>query len=108
MPAPDRFSSQNMADCEFCPRDGRRFRTARQCAQCGKALCIVCRPQVPQIAFLCPECGGGPRDDALKDPGAVIRRLTDGGLTPPYWLVLLEERLAATPSRDAEEIIVPE
>jgi hypothetical protein len=109
MPAAgERFSSASMADCEFCPRDGRRFRTTRQCSSCGRFLCIVCRPQVPQIAVLCPDCGGGARDDALHQPEAAIQRISEAGYTVPFWLIVIQERLAKLPSKDPEELIVPE
>ena len=104
----DRFSSQNLSDCAFCPPEGRRFRTARQCSGCSRALCLVCRPEIPGSAFLCPECGGGPREDTLHQPAATITRLREAGVTVPFWLVTLEARLAVTKDPDADEILVPE
>jgi hypothetical protein len=104
----DRFSSQNMSDCDFCPAEGRRFRTMRQCSGCGKYLCLVCRPQVPAAAVLCPECGGGACENALQQPGAAILRLTEAGHTAPFWLLMVEERLALVATKDPDEIIVPE
>lgn len=96
MAAPsDRFSSQNMMDCGFCSvrDDTRRFRTQRQCSGCGKPLCLVCRAHVPRAPFLCPDCGGGPPDDALRNPGGVRQRLEAAGFSPPYWLLVVEERI---------------
>ena len=103
----DRFTSANMADCTFCPPAGRRFRTGRICGNCSRPLCIVCRPWVPQQPYLCPECGGGPAQDALHAPGAAIRRLEDAGLTVPYWLRVLDERTVRK-NEDPDEIVVPE
>jgi len=104
----DRFSSQNMADCHFCPPDGRRFRTARQCTECRKALCLVCRPAHPKVPFLCPDCGGGAPENALKQPAACIDRITQAGHEAPYWLVVVKERLGVLPPAEAEQLIVPE
>jgi hypothetical protein len=106
----DHFTSQTMADCAFCPTSdsGRGFRTARQCAGCNRPLCVVCRPQVAQTAFLCPDCGGGPLDNALNDPAGCIARLQAAGHTIPYWLIVVQERLAAMPVPEVEELIVPE
>lgn len=104
----DRFSSANMSDCEFCRPEGRRFRTTRQCAECRRYLCLVCRPQIPGAPFLCPHCGGGPCEDALHQPGSVIRRLAESGHTVPFWLTVIEERLARIPTHDPDELIVPE
>ena len=104
----DRFSSQNMHDCAFCPEEGRRFRTTRQCVECGSALCLVCRPEVPGQPFRCPNCGGGPPADALHRPEVCIQRLTAAGQTVPFWLEVLKERLALLPAAEADEIIVPE
>jgi hypothetical protein len=108
----DRFSSQNMADCEFChpgeDGSGRRFRTTRQCAGCGKYLCLLCRPWVPQVEFLCPDCGGGPRDNAIHDPAAAVKRLQDSGHTAPYWLLVLHERAQVSSVEVLAEEIVPE
>ena len=109
MPAPagDRFSSQNMSDCEFCPPGGRRFRTQRQCSGCGRYLCIVCRPCIPAVAFLCPDCGGGPAEDTLHHPDRTIERLKTEGVTVPFWLGLLHERMT-TGKIEADEVMVPE
>jgi hypothetical protein len=109
MPAPagDRFSSQNMSDCEFCPPDGRRFRTQRQCVRCNRNLCIVCRPCVPGVEFLCPDCGGGPAEDTLHHPDKTIERLTSAGVTVPFWLCLLRDRMTVG-NLEADEVIVPE
>src|SRR3954452_16178539 len=104
----DRFSSQNMQDCAFCPEEGRRFRTMRQCVQCGRALCLVCRPEVPGQPFLCPDCGGGPPEDALHHPAVCIERIAGRGQAVPFWLEVLQERLALLPVPEPEEIIVPE
>jgi hypothetical protein len=103
----DRFSSFNMADCAFCPEHGRRFRTGRLCAQCSKPLCIVCRPWIPQQPYLCPECGGGPAEDALHAPQAAIARIEASGQTAPFWLKVLEARTAQK-HEDPDEIVVPE
>jgi hypothetical protein len=106
----DRFSSQNLSDCAFCPPGGRQFRTPRQCAACARALCLVCRPEVPGTPFLCPECGGGPREDTLRQPERAIARIREAGHAVPFWLTALHEGMA-TPSElptDAEELIVPE
>src|SRR5579862_3964635 len=103
----DRFSSQSMADCAFCAADGRRYRTTRQCAGCGKPLCLVCRPWVPQVRFLCPECGGGPLANAVEAPQAAIDDLVIAGFTPPYWLLVLQEQ-SARRKETAEELVVPE
>jgi hypothetical protein len=104
------FTSQSMADCAFCPTSegGRGFRTSRQCAGCNRPLCLVCRPQIAHVPYLCPDCGGGPLDNALRDPGACIERLKAAGHTVPYWLSVIHERLAAMPVPEAEELIVPE
>ena len=104
----DRFSSQNMADCDFCSPEGRSFRTTRQCEGCTRPLCIVCRPAAPQAPYLCPECGGGPREDAIHRPEVSIARFQEAGQTVPFWLTVLRERMAAAQVRDAEELIVPE
>jgi hypothetical protein len=104
----DRFSSQTMSDCQFCPAQGRGFRTTRQCAGCARYLCIVCRPNVPQVPFLCPECGGGPREDAIHAPGASLERIQAAGQVAPYWLVLLQERVGVAPAGDVEALLVPE
>jgi hypothetical protein len=104
----DRISSQNMADCEFCPPDGRRFRTMRQCAGCSKPLCLVCRPALPAVSFLCPDCGGGAVENALHAPHAVVERLTSAGQTVPYWLTVAIEQIGRAPKEDVEELIVPE
>jgi len=104
----DRFSSQNMSDCEFCPPDGRRFRTMRQCSACGKALCLVCRPALAGTAYVCPECGGGVAEDALHRPQQVIERLTASGVTVPFWLSIAVEQLRTHPTESIEELIVPE
>jgi hypothetical protein len=104
----DRFSSQSMSDCAFCPPDGRRYRTTRQCAGCSQPLCLVCRPDIPGVAYLCPDCGGGACENAIAEPAAVLARLTAAGQTPPYWLVLHHERLTAAQAPVAEELIVPE
>lgn len=104
----DRFSSQSMSDCDFCPSDGRRFRTARQCATCGKALCLVCRPALPGTAFLCPDCGGGGVENALHQPQLVIDRLKASELTIPYWLSIAVEQMQSHPQETIEELIVPE
>jgi hypothetical protein len=104
----DRFSSQNMADCEFCPPEGRRFRTARQCAKCSRYLCLVCRPYVPQRSVLCPDCGGGPCDNAFMAPAAAVERITAAGLTAPFWLTVLQERIGAAAAAEVEELIIPE
>ncbi|MCC2669183.1 MAG: hypothetical protein K0Q72_1654 [Armatimonadetes bacterium] len=109
MPPPnaDRFSSQNMSDCEFCPPDGRRFRTMRQCSGCSKALCLVCRPALPALAFLCPECGGGEVENALHAPAAVIERLQAAGHTVPYWLLVAAAQGGPAGNEIAEELIIP-
>jgi hypothetical protein len=104
----DRFSSQNMSDCEFCPPGGRRFRTTRQCATCSRSLCLVCRPWVPRVPFLCPECGGGPAENAIHDPAGAIRKIEQAGQSAPYWLEVLRERAAAVKPEEVEELIVPE
>jgi len=104
----DRFSSQNMSDCGFCPAEGRRFRTTRQCNQCGRPLCLSCRPEVPEVSYLCPECGGGPSEDAIHHPEQAIGKIQAGGRAAPYWLLVLHERLAAAPVPDADELIAPE
>ena len=105
----DRFSSSSMSDCVFCLPEGRRFRTQRQCRDCGKALCLVCRPEVPGVPFLCPDCGGGPREDAIHAPGATITRIQSAGHKVPYWLLVLQERLEiVTDVEKLEEEIVPE
>ena len=101
----DRFSSQSMADCEFCPPDGRRFRTMRQCSSCGKPLCLVCRPVVVSVPFLCPECGGGVAENALLAPQAVIERLTGAGQTVPYWLTVIVEQTAKAPKEGVDDLI---
>jgi hypothetical protein len=103
----DRFSSQNMSDCLFCAEEGRRFRTQRQCAECARPLCLVCRPLVPGQPFLCPDCGGGPREDALHHPAASIDRIAAAGKDVPFWLEIVRERLTVS-KVDAEELIVPE
>lgn len=110
MPRPplDRFTSQSMSDCEFCSPEGRRFRTQRQCSVCSRHLCLVCRPWVPQAAYLCPDCGGGTREDALHEPGASIERLTAAGLNAPFWLLLMQDRLSASKAASVDEEIVPE
>ena len=94
-----------MADCAFCPPDARRFRTARQCANCGTALCLVCRPAIPAIPFLCPNCGGGERENTLKDPARTIARLQAAGLTVPYWLEILQLRITAEKVKVDDELI---
>lgn len=104
----DRFSSQSMSDCEFCPADGRRFRTARQCAECGKPLCLVCRPVVSGVSFLCPTCGGGPRENSLLEPSLVIERISAAGHTTPFWLTIAHEQITLAVGTQAEELIVPE
>ena len=104
----DRFSSQNMSDCEFCAPGGRRFRTTRQCSTCGKPLCLVCRPALPGTAFLCPDCGGGAVEDALHQPQQVIDRLTSSGVTVPFWLSVAVEQIRTHPQETIEELIVPE
>ena len=104
----DRFSSQNMSDCSFCPPDGRRFRTTRQCATCSRPLCLACRPHVPQVPYLCPECGGGPAEAAIQAPEAAIQRISAQGHVVPFWLAVMQERQAAAPAQEAEELIVPE
>ncbi len=104
----DRFSSQNMSDCAFCPPEGRRFRTTRTCNECGRPLCLICRPAVPKAPFLCPECGGGPREDAIHQPGAAIERIRAAGNAAPYWLTVIERRLQATSPAVVETEIVPE
>jgi hypothetical protein len=104
----DRFSSQNMSDCAFCPADGRRFRTTRQCSACGKALCLVCRPALPGTAFVCPDCGGGEAEYALLRPQLVIERLTAAGVTVPFWLSVAVEQISTHPTESVEELIVPE
>lgn len=105
----DRFSSQSMSDCAFCPPEGRRFRTSRQCAQCSRPLCLGCRVPVPGTPFLCPECGGGPCEDALHVPGAAVERLQAAGHAAPYWLLVLHERsLAAASPEQVEAELVPE
>ncbi|MFN3652064.1 MAG: hypothetical protein ACK47B_21010 [Armatimonadota bacterium] len=104
----ERFSSASMADCAFCPSDGRRFRTARQCAGCSRALCLNCRPEIPGKPYLCPDCGGGPREDALHVPAASITRLEAAGERVPYWLLVAREALASKGPVEAEELIIPE
>ncbi len=104
----DRFSSSNMSDCSFCHPEGRRFRTQRQCSECGKPLCLVCRPEVPGTPFLCPECGGGPCDDAIHQPDAVVARIQGAGHPVPFWLTLISERLHQTSVETVEAEIVPE
>ena len=104
----DRFSSQNMADCPFCPAGGRQFRTGRQCAECGKPLCLICRPEVPKQPFLCPDCGGGPVEDAIHAPGPAIERIRTAGQPIPYWLTLLQQRIQVTSPEAVENEIVPE
>jgi len=104
----DRFSSQNMSDCEFCLPDGRRFRTTRQCARCSRALCIVCRPWSPAAEFLCPECGGGPREDGLHAPADAIQKLETAGLPIPFWLLVVQERTRGAEPAKVDEEIVPE
>jgi len=102
----DRFSSQSLADCAYCPPGGRQFRTARQCAGCGRPLCLVCRPWVPRAPHLCPECGGGPLVNALQSPEAAAAGLQAAGQEVPYWLAVIRERAAARAS--IEDEIVPE
>jgi hypothetical protein len=97
-----------MSDCDFCPSDGRRFRTARQCSACNKALCLVCRPALPGTAFLCPDCGGGTPENALHQPQLVIDRLTASSITIPYWLTIAVEQMQSHPQETLEELIVPE
>jgi hypothetical protein len=104
----ERFSSQSMSDCEFCPPERRGFRTTRQCSGCSRFLCLVCRPALPQVPFLCPECGGGALEDAMGSPGACIERLSGAGRTVPFWLHVLHRRMAAAAKPDAEELLVPE
>ena len=96
-----------MADCVFCPPEGRRFRTQRQCSVCGKPLCLVCRPEVSGVPFLCPECGGGPAEDSLHRPLAVVERISAAGHTVPYWLTVLCERVTVA-KVDPDDLIVPE
>jgi hypothetical protein len=103
----DRFTSANMENCPFCPQQGRRFRTGRVCGNCSKPLCIVCRVWIPQQPYLCPECGGGPAEDALQSPTAAIQRIEADGHTVPFWLRILEERVARK-NEDPDEIVVPE
>lgn len=104
----DRFSSQNMANCHFCPAGGRQFRTGRVCAECGKALCLICRPEVPRQPFLCPDCGGGPVEDAIHTPGRAIERIRASGQPVPYWLTLIQERIQVSSPEVVENEIVPE
>jgi hypothetical protein len=115
MPAPsgDRFSAQSFSDCAFCPPGRRGFRTARTCNECGKPLCLVCRPAIPNHPFLCPECSGGAVEDTLHNPGATADRLASAGITTPTWLIVLREQAAAraasgTVAAAVEELIVPE
>src|SRR5262245_13305579 len=103
----DRFSSQNLGDCEFCPPDGRRFRTARRCQGCARYLCLACRPWIPNEPFRCPQCGGGEVENALNAPEAAIARIVGAGHAAPFWLLIHSQRLAAS-GRDAEEEVVPE
>jgi hypothetical protein len=109
MPSPSgpHFTSGNLLDCEFCPPAGRRFRTIRQCSGCGKALCLVCRPEVPGTPFLCPDCGGEPPADAIRRPAAAVERIRAAGHTVPFWLTVLHER-SLTVTVETEELIVPE
>lgn len=97
-----------MADCGFCPPAGRRFRTPRQCSACSRSLCLVCRPEIPGQPFLCPDCGGGPVEDALHRAGECIARLTAAGQTIPFWLEVLHTEAAAAPVEGVDELIVPE
>lgn len=103
----DRFSAQNMADCEFCPPDGRRFRTTRQCAGCGRFLCLICRPWVPQASHLCPDCDGAPAVRALTNPAAAMEQLQAAGHAIPFWLTMVHERTVARHVA-VEDEIVPE
>lgn len=109
----DRFSAQSFADCVFCPAGRRGFRTARSCGQCGKPLCLVCRPAIPNQPFLCPECNGGAVEDTLHNPAATADRLTSAGITTPTWLIVLRDQAAARAAQASvavavEELIVPE
>lgn len=109
----DRFSAQSFADCAFCPADRRRFRTARTCGQCGKPLCLVCRPAIPNQPFLCPECSGGAVEDTLHNPAATAERLAGAGIVVPTWLIILRDQAAVRAAKAdvaaaVEELIVPE
>lgn len=95
--AGDRFTTQILIDCEFCPTDGRQFRTHRHCSGCGKALCLSCRPEVRGRPTLCPDCGGGAPEAALEQPEAAVNRILNEGLKPPYWLLALRERKTVAP-----------
>ena len=103
----DRFSSQNLADCSFCPDEGRRFRTVHRCEGCARHLCLACRPWIPDAPFRCPDCGGGGVEMALAAPQAALDRITAAGRAAPFWLLVHNERLAAS-GRGAEEEVVPE
>lgn len=102
-----RFTVYNLADCEFCPSDRRRFRTGRVCGQCSRPLCVVCRPFVPQQPYLCPDCGGGPVEDPLHAPEASIQLREAAGVLIPYWLCVLRDRTVKK-AEDPDETIVPE
>ena len=100
----DRFSGQNLEDCAFCPEGGRRFRTSRHCARCGRALCMSCRVPIVGIPSRCPDCSGTPRDDALGCPDRAAVRLQEEGCEAPFWL-----QTAATAAQEsADELAIPE
>ena len=103
----DRFSIYNMADCEFCPVDRRKFRTGRVCGVCSRPLCVVCRPFVPNQDYVCPDCGGGPVEDPLHAPDASIHLREAAGIPVPYWLSVLRDR-AVKKHENPDETLVPE
>lgn len=101
----ERFGSQNLADCAFCPAGGRRFRTARSCARCDRPLCLACRPLGGPDGVLCPDCGGGRLEHALEDPRGAHLRLTQAGGEPPLWLTVMVARLEKGDPASPEELI---
>lgn len=105
--AGDRFSSHTMADCPWCPSDGRQFRTARTCARCAAPLCLSCRPAATG-EVLCPACGGGDAERAVEAPDAVISRLEAAGAAVPFWLIVLARRRAVAPRPEVEVDLIPE
>ncbi len=98
-PSSSRFSGPELADCAFCAgrSEGRRgYRTPRQCGGCGKPLCLACRPEVPSVPRHCPDCGGGPVLDAVRQPGEAAAALAERGLAVPFWLEVAARRAASS------------